>query len=147
MSRSSFDEIWNSIGFKDPEDSNKVQDMNFLIAMIMFEMAAWCNVREIPFTVVDTISTKEEDTLLDRISSSHRDKRAFDLRSHSFTKTQQQEFIQHFNKKYKEDASISYSDFKPRLVVLHGEGSKEHFHVAINSRYAIKEIATNYVEK
>lgn len=145
--RKSISDIIEYIEFKDEDDYRRLEDMHYLIAIIMFEMAAWCNKREIPFVVTDTISTAQEDTLLERVSPSHRERRAFDLRSRVFTKTQAKEFEKYFNKKYKEDASISYRDFKPRLVVLHGEGEDEHFHVAINSRYAIREIATNYVEQ
>jgi len=137
MNNPTWRELKDYIHFKHERDEELVEEMNALIAIVMFQMALWCNVRSIPFVVTSTISTEEIDTILGRISTSHRDRRAFDLRSKVFTREQKAEFMRVFNEKFKDIASISLSDFQPRLVVLHGEDEEEHFHVAIHSQFAI----------
>ena len=125
------------ITFKHPDQKGHVSLMHPLIIMVMFDMAWWCLQRKIKCVVTDTISTFKKDKKLGRDSNSHRTKRAFDLRSWTFLPAQRQEFIKHFNDKYYSIASVSKSDNVRRLVVLHGEGDNEHFHIALHSRYSI----------
>lgn len=129
--------VLGHINFKfEKDDKPMFFELHFLLAMVLIDMAAWCEKREIPFVITDTVSTLEEDELLGRVSASHREYRAIDLRSWTFTDYQRRAFIKHFNNKYKDIASISSRDLKPRLVVWHGD--PKHFHIAINAKYAIK---------
>ena len=130
---------YQSIKFKHRKQVITLMFMHPLIVMVMFDMAFWCDERNIDYVVTDTISTIEEDKELNRVSDSHRTKRAFDLRSWTFTSGQIDEFIKHFNEKYEDIASISASDLVQRLVVIHGEGDQVHFHIAIHSRYRIND--------
>lgn len=125
------------VKFKDPKQGTTLMYLHPLIVMVMFDMASWCNSRGIDFVVTDTISTEKKDKKLLRRSDSHRTRRAFDLRSRTFSKTEQDSFIEFFNSKYDMIASVSASDHVSRMVVLHGEGDNEHFHIALHSRFKV----------
>lgn len=125
------------VKFKQKNQGNTLMFLHPLISMVMFDMANWCNTRSISFVVTDTISTFKKDKKLGRVSDSHRTRRAFDLRSRTFSKRQAEEFIQYFNNKYSNIASVSASDLVPRLVVHHGKDDSLHFHIAIHSRFRV----------
>ena len=127
------------VTFKYPKTLPNLTLMHPTLVMIMFEMAYWCWVRKIDFVVTSTISTVKKDLKLGRVSDSHRTKRAFDLRSRRvFSVKQKNDFIEHFNRKYIDIASINRSDNVARLIVEHGEGDNKHFHIALHSRFSIK---------
>jgi hypothetical protein len=126
------------VKFKHKNQLETVVMMHPLIISVMFDMAFYCSTRNIPFVVTDTISTIKKDSKLGRISDSHRTMRAFDLRSKTFLPKQRIEFVSFFNEKYKDIASVSLSDNKPRLIVLHGTGENIHFHISIHSKFKIK---------
>lgn len=131
-------EALGHIKFKfDKDDRPMFFELHFLLHMVIVDMAAWCKKRNIDFVITDTVSSVEEDAILGRVSSSHRERRAIDLRSWTFDPKYRKKFITHFNRKYRDIASISKRDLKPRLVVWHG--NPKHFHIAINAKYAIKE--------
>jgi hypothetical protein len=120
---------------------NKLEQLTMihpLLLMILADMAWWCAKRNIDFVLTDLLSSLKRDKKLGRTSNSHRTARAADLRSRTFTDEQKEQFEDYFNDKYAYLASISRSDLVPRLVVLHGEGDNEHFHIAIHSKFSLK---------
>lgn len=108
------------------------------LLMVLADMAWWCAKRNIDFVITDLLSSLKRDKKLGRRSNSHRTARAADIRSRTFSDDQKEEFVDYFNDKYAAIASVSRSDLTPRLVVLHGKGNNEHFHVSIHSKYSIK---------
>lgn len=134
-------EVIESIDFKAGRYLKQFEegDVHVLLFIVLLDMAVWHHHHGYTMTVTDLISTIEEDELLQRESDAHRTKRAADLRSRHMESEHKALFIEHFNNKYKEIASISRSDLQPRLVVEHGEGDNRHFHVALNFKYRITE--------
>lgn len=132
-----FEELFRTIEFKDPKDKDNMTEIHHLLFAILLDMASWHRTRGYSMVITDLISTKEEDSVLQRESDSHRTRRAADLRSRHMELEDQNDFVRHFNKKYESLASVSRSDLKPRLVVLHGSGNNRHFHVALNYKYRI----------
>lgn len=126
-----------SVKFKQPKQGNTLMYLHPLIVMVMFDMASWTFERGIDFVVTDTISTVKKDAKLHRVSDAHRTMRAFDLRSRSFSDSELTDFLEYFNTKYIDIAQISYSDGRPRLVVVHGEGYNRHMHIGLHSRFSI----------
>ena len=90
------------VKFKDNRFLNHLPYLHPKIAMVMFDMADWCYIRNIPFVLTDVISTERRDRKLGRVSDAHRTKRAFDLRSHTFPPGMKANFIYTFNRKYKD---------------------------------------------
>lgn len=80
--------------------------------------------------VTDLISTEGEDAKLKRVSSSHREGRAADLRTKHLPQKFIKKLIDHFSVKYIEWAAISARTRKPALIVYHN-GTALHFHVQI----------------
>ncbi len=127
------------IKFKQEKQGTTLMYLHPLLVMVMFDMSYWCSMNNIDFVVTDTISTIKKDIKLGRKHSGHRRAVAFDVRSRTFSEEQQEKFIEIFNDRYNHIAQISESDLVARLVVLHGEGDNEHFHVGINYRFGIEE--------
>ncbi len=75
-------------------------------------------------------SLKEEVT--GRVSSSHRDGRAFDLSTKQWKLKDIEKLCNYTNGKYKTISAISASDLKPRACVYHKiEGSAYHLHLQV----------------
>ena len=100
-------------------------------------MNAYCDRYGIPFVITATVSTLEEDKALGRKSRTHREARAFDLRSTVFTEIEREEFMKHFEHKYQTAAAIT-SNGKRSLIVHHNSGHGDHFHIQIHSKFAQK---------
>lgn len=125
----------DNIKFKDPNKEEGVTEIHYLLFTVLLDMSAWFHSKGVDFVLTDLVSTLEEDIKLERDSDAHRTFRGADVRSKKLTHAQKDEFRAFFNNKYRDIASISRSDGVPRLVVLHGKGANEHFHVALHYRY------------
>lgn len=121
--------------FKKLVDQNRFFCLHPLVIVIAAEMYNWCYKQDIPFVVTSTVTTLKEDKKLNRVSSTHRTCRAFDLRSWVFTDEQRELFIKHFNRKFKNVAAVT-RDGTPQLVVYHN-GTAPHLHIQIHSRFAL----------
>lgn len=132
-------EAYRNLGHKHEVDKVLGLELHILLVAVLFDMKQWCDERDIPFVITETVTTREIDDSLGRVSDSHRTKRAIDLRSRVFTPEQRVMFRNTFNARYRHIASISSSDFEKRLVVEHGEGFNRHFHIALHKRYSLKE--------
>lgn len=119
--------------FKHRIDQNRFFCLHPVLMMIAADMYSWCMNKDIPFIVTDTVSTIKEDKKLKRVSSTHRTCRAIDIRSWVFSEDDLYEFINHFNRKYKNYAATT-RDGSKMLVLYHGKNP--HLHVQIHSRYA-----------
>lgn len=122
--------------FKTKDDFERFLSLHPVALAVLFDMRLYCFERDLRFQVTSTISTPEEDSLLQRESSTHREARAFDLSVREWSTYQIFLFIEHFNSKYKAYAAISASSGLP-VLVLHHDGTAKHLHVQISKRYAI----------
>lgn len=80
--------------------------------------------------VTDLISTEGEDKGLKRVSPSHRQGRAADLRTRHLDPIFIKEMVAHFNKKYESWAAISLRTNEPTLMVYHS-GTGLHLHIQV----------------
>ena len=124
--------------FKKLVDNNRFFCMHPLLLVVATEMHLYCHKHDIPFVITSTVSTLKEDKKLKRVSNSHRTCRAFDLRSWVFTETQREDFVKHFNRKFKNIAAVT-RDGTPQLVVYH-IGTAPHFHIQIHSKYSTQSL-------
>lgn len=70
------------VEFKRFEDKEMLTGLHPLLLMIFFDLVAYAQMQHgVDLTVTATLSTKEEDILLGRKSSSHREARALDIRT------------------------------------------------------------------
>ena len=122
--------------FKHKKDHTRYMYLHPAILMILFDAQNWALERNIPFLVTETVTTKEEDDKLSRISSSHRQGRAFDLSVRGWSTKDINEFRTYFSRKYIEYAALTKSSGQPSLVIYHDSGHGAHIHVQIHSKYA-----------
>ena len=104
-----------------------------VLKKIAYDMYEWCVICDAPFMITAALSTEEEDKKLNRVSSTHREGRAFDLSCFGWDKDRILVFKTMFSEKYKDVAAISPSTNKPTLIIHHDNGNGMHFHVQIRS--------------
>jgi hypothetical protein len=122
--------------FKTSEIKDRSLFIHPLTMMIMAEMIHWAQIRGIPVSITETLTTEEEDSKLKRVSSSHREGRAFDISTRGWTEDQIKLFTEDFSKKYASLAATGSSG-NPALIVRHDTGRGDHFHVQINRKWAL----------
>ena len=91
----------------------------------------------INLTVTQTISTIEEDIALNRVSNSHLECRAIDIRTKDIDAFIISDLVQYINGKleYQKYRYMSNGG-KSRLAYFH-VGNEEHIHLAIHSKFKI----------
>ena len=92
----------------------------------------------VELVITQTISTPEIDKRLNRVSKSHLEKRAIDIRTKNLDKKVIDDLLYYINNKsaYKDYRYMSKSGVK-RLAYYH-IGTEEHLHLAIHKKFALK---------
>jgi hypothetical protein len=124
--------------FKTPDVLERAKLLHSKCIEIMADMYQYAVDNNLPFTVTAAVSTYAEDLALNRVSATHRERRAFDISDHGWSSQNIQDFCEHFNFKYADIAAISNETGKPLLVYHHDNGHGYHFHVQIHKRYAFE---------
>jgi uncharacterized protein YcbK (DUF882 family) len=83
-----------------------------------------------PITLTETLSTPARDKKLKRVSSSHSEGRAVDIRTRDMKKEKIMALMQIFSEKFGHLGYLSKSGQR-RLMVHHDSGHGPHFHLAI----------------
>ena len=97
---------------------------------ILTDMRDYCLSWEMPFLITDLTSTEAEDLLYKRKSTTHREGRAADLRCRFWPEWFTNQFIEHFESKYKKVAALSPKTLESNLIERH-VGTEDHLHVQI----------------
>lgn len=123
--------------FKTEKVRVRAQYLNSTVAMIMAEMVDWIIDKKIHPVITETVTTLKEDTALKRVSKSHRQGRAFDLRTKDWPTNLITEFRFVFEKKYGNLGAISAVSKEPHLLIHHNSGFGDHFHVQFSGAYSV----------
>lgn len=123
--------------FKNPHDQDHFFKLHPLLCAIAFEADYFClqNFRK-ELVITATLSDLQTDNKLGRVSPSHREARAMDLRtSHHFTQDEIIALVDWINNK-QEWAHLHYLTQKGfhRLAYYH-TGTAPHIHLALHSRF------------
>jgi hypothetical protein len=124
--------------FKTDELARRTHCLCEVASEVMFEMAEYCNDRGLPFVVTDSVSTREEDLQLSRVSDEHRTGRAFDISLHGWIEFAILDFIEAFETRFMSLAAISKATNAPRLILRHNNGHGDHIHVQVSRVFAVK---------
>lgn len=125
--------------FKTPEVEARFKDMHELAQRIAEEMDEYSRKTfGIELTLTATVSTASEDKVLERLSDTHRTRRAFDVRTYNLPDEVVAELIGVFTKKYGKYGAVVSA--LPKLIVNKKHGTGDHLHVQLNRKYALKEI-------
>jgi hypothetical protein len=115
----------------------RAQKLNKVLFGILVEMGNYCQARGYDLVVTSSVSTKQEDQVLGRVSSSHREGRAVDLRTRDWPQMFLDSFIYDFSGKYGDIGAVSSTDGKRRFIVDKSKKSQPHIHVQLSREYAV----------
>ena len=124
--------------FKSSKVEIRSKYLNPLAYTLMEIMVDWLELKGVSPIITDTVSTIKEDYALGRKSQTHREGRAFDIRTQGWGKGLIREFAATFTKLHGNMGAISKITGKPVLLLHHNSGSGDHFHVQLNREYIVK---------
>lgn len=125
--------------FKTPEVEERFKDMVTMAQRIAEDMALWSMENyNIEITITATTSTTAEDKELQRMSDTHRTRRAFDVRTGDLPDEMVAELCAVFRKKYGRFGAVNTAT--PSLIVYKPHGTGPHLHVQLSRNYALPEI-------
>lgn len=124
--------VWSC--FKNEQIRQRSLQLHPIAFMILCDMLYWTKSRNLPFVISDTVTTETEDAELSRVSSTHREGRAFDISLKGWEPLDVDLFVTDFDIKYAKYAAMSKSGH-PVLIVRHNAGTGDHLHVQINSAH------------
>ena len=125
--------------FKHKKDKELFLSLHLALIMIYSDMANYAKVKHgIDIVITDTVSTKEDDERLKRVSDSHQLKIALDWRTFNIKNEIVLDIVGYINNKpeYKEYRYLSNSGVY-RLAYWHNNGNGQHCHLAIHKSYGI----------
>jgi len=122
------------IQFKEGHEKELKDELNRIhpkLKELLFEMSKWCNAKGKRFIITDLLSEKLEDEKLKRVSKSHQEGRAADIRVRDWSNEFKRLFEEYFEKRYSGIAAISKKTLKPNLIEIHDNGNGIHCHIQI----------------
>lgn len=120
-----------TIKFKSATEQNEWDLIRKRLQTVLIDIAGYFNANGYDCVLTDLLSEKDENLKLRRVSKSHDEGRAGDIRTRDIPKEFINEVIKHFNNKYEDWAAISANGGLPCLIVYHNNGNGPHFHVQI----------------
>lgn len=122
----------SNVTFKHKSLLAEYQEIHPALQVILEDMAMWVTSHGFPFVITDLLSEETEDKELSRVSKTHYEGRAADLRCRDWTPEFKSKFEKYFEEKYKSAAAISKETGLPNLVYIHKlPNNAEHVHVQI----------------
>lgn len=119
------------IKFKSEKEKAEFDKVKANLKFILLDMASYFNSFGYDFIITDLLSEVQEDKKLKRISSSHREGRAADVRVKGIPEDFLKTFEEKFEKIYRNEAAISLKTGEPNLILRHNIGSGDHLHIQI----------------
>lgn len=124
----------SNIEFKYPDLVKEYQSIDSRLQLILEDMAGWVKGRGYKFVITDLLSEEWEDKELKRVSTSHREGRAADVRVRDWPIDFRHEFEAYFELKYKKWAATSAKSGLRNLIVIHSNGNGIHCHIQVSRK-------------
>jgi hypothetical protein len=105
-----------------------------VLRKLLIEMAQWVASKGHKFVITDLLSEKLEDEKLKRVSKSHQEGRAADIRVRDWPKELRKLFEEYFEKRYSHIAAISKKSGTPNLIEIHDNGNGIHCHIQVRKQ-------------
>ena len=119
------------IKFKDSFSEKGWTSIHPIMKSICESMGRWSIAYDnTPLTLTETLSTPSKDKKLKRVSPSHSEGRAVDIRTRDWSKEKLMAFMQYFSEKFKEYGYLNKAGVR-KLMIYHDSGHGAHLHVAI----------------
>lgn len=119
------------IKFKTEKEKAEFDKLKPNLVFILLDMASYFNANGYDFVITDVLSEIQEDKKLKRISASHREGRAVDVRVRNIPDDFLKTFEEKFEKIYQNEAAISLKTGKPNLILRHNVGAGDHLHIQV----------------
>lgn len=119
------------IKFKTDKEKAEFDKIKLNLKFILLDMASYFNANGYDFVITDLLSEVQEDKKLKRISSSHREGRAADVRVKGIPEDFIKTFEEKFEKIYRNEAAISLKTGEPNLILRHNIGAGDHLHIQV----------------
>lgn len=117
---------------QEKELKEELEKVNPILKSLLIEMSKWVTSKGNKFVITDLLSEESEDKKLKRISSSHREGRAADIRVKDWSKEFRRLFEEYFEKRYSNIAALSAKTGEPNLILIHDNGvGGLHTHIQI----------------
>lgn len=123
------------IKYKTPEIEAAAKDLDKKLFAILVEMGWFCASRSLNFVLTETVTTKEHDRKLGRVSDSHNEGRAVDVRTREWPEAFTKAFVHDFQKKYGHLGAKSKSDGQRRFIVDKSKTNKPHLHIQLGAEF------------
>lgn len=124
------------IFFKEGQEKELREELKIVspvLALLLIEMSKWVSSKGYKFVVTDLMSEEIEDKKFKRVSKSHQEGRAADIRVRDWPKDFRRLFEEYFEKRYSHIAAISKKTLEPNLIEMHDSGNGIHCHIQIRS--------------
>lgn len=112
------------------------------LIMVMKELIKFCEKTSIPICFTETATLFSEDQKLKRVSSSHRDGRAFDFSVRGLSEKNINDVKEFLINNFGQLGAISEKTNSPTIVVDHDSGFGRHLHAQLR-----KDFAKNNIQK
>jgi hypothetical protein len=122
------------IQFKEGQEKDLKKEFNQIhpkLRELLLEMSRWVVSKGNRFIITDLMSENLEDKSLKRVSKSHSEGRAADIRVRDWSKDFRRLFEEYFEKRYSSIAALSKKTLKPNLIEIHDVGAGIHCHIQI----------------
>jgi len=119
------------IKFKTEKEKAEFDKIVPNLKFILLDMVSYFNSFGYDFVITDLLSEVQEDKKLKRISASHSQGRAADVRVKGLPEDFLKTFEEKFEKIYRNEAAISLKTGEPNLILRHNIGSGDHLHIQV----------------
>lgn len=119
------------IKFKTDSEKTEFNKLQPNLKFIALDMASYFNAAGYDFVITDVLSEIQEDRKLKRVSASHREGRAIDVRTYGIPEDFLKTFEDKFERIYKNEAAISSKTGEPNLIYYHDSGFGRHLHIQV----------------
>lgn len=103
------------------------------LQLVLEDMSAFCEAQGQEMVLTDLMSEATEDAALKRVSTSHQEGRAADVRIKNWPEWFKQKFEVTFEARYPHYAAVSKTTMQPQLIVYHDNGNGTHAHIQIKN--------------
>jgi hypothetical protein len=125
--------------FKHEKDKELFLTLHPILIMMFSDMYYYAQLRHgVDLVVTDTVSTISEDIRLGRKSSSHRERRALDIRTKDIDVFIINDILEYINNKPEYKRYHYERQSGGRIFAYLHTHKGEHIHAAIHSQYALK---------
>jgi hypothetical protein len=120
----------------DEANQDRWKYLHPIAVMIFCDLILWCEENNLPCVMTDSVSDEAEDRKIQRMSDTHRTRRAFDISLNGWGDIQKNACIQAMTLKWNKYAALG-GDGRPRLCYGDVHGTGPHIHFQINRKYSL----------